>query len=229
MKTMSAQAILQEENTYDEKELTEICEKRSPLYRFFKRFFDVFLSVAVLICFSPFWLIIATAIWIEDKGPVLYVQERYGLNGKVFRMYKFRSMCRDAEKLHKNLLKRNELDGPAFKMKNDPRVTRVGRILRRTSLDEIPQLINIIKGEMSIVGPRPLVTYEAEQCDEYQNLRLLMKPGLTCYWQCSGRSNVTFDEWIGMDLRYIREAGFWVDLKIIFRTIMAVLHMDGAY
>ena len=226
---MIAQTVPQEESIFDKTELLEICENRSGSYKFWKRFFDITLSVAALICFLPFFLVIALAILIEDGGPVLYVQERCGKDGKVFRMYKFRSMCKNAEKLHKKLLKWNELDGPAFKMKNDPRITKVGKILRKTSLDEVPQLINIIKGEMSIVGPRPLATYEAEKCDEYQNQRLLVKPGLTCYWQCGGRNNVTFDEWIEMDLQYIREASLKVDFKIILKTVKAVLHMDGAW
>lgn len=198
-------------------------------YMTMKRLFDVVCSLLGLILLSPIMLITALLIVIEDGGPVLFVQERNGIQGKVFRMYKFRSMCQDADKMHQSLLEKNELDGPAFKIKDDPRLTRVGKFIRKTSIDELPQLVNIIKGEMSIVGPRPLPTYETEQCNDYQKQRLLVKPGLTCYWQCSGRNNISFDEWIEMDLQYIEDASFWIDIKIIFRTIISVLGQKGAY
>lgn len=225
---MDVQALQQENGLYNRVELKTICGRRS-LYRFMKRICDIMLSAAALVVLSPLFLVVALVIKLEDGGSVIYVQERTGHNGKVFRMYKFRSMCQDAEKIHKELLDRNELDGPAFKMKNDPRVTKVGRFIRRTSIDELPQLVNIVKGEMSIVGPRPLPTYEAEQCNEYQSQRLLVKPGLTCYWQCCGRNDIPFDEWIEMDLRYIKEAGILTDLKLIFMTVGAVVRSDGAY
>lgn len=151
-------------------------------YLIAKRAMDMVCSVAGLLLLWPVFLITAAAILLEDGGPVIYTQERTGLQGKVFRMYKFRSMCRDAEKKREELLKENELDGPVFKIRKDPRITRVGRFIRKTSIDELPQLWNILKGEMSLVGPRPLATYETEQCDEYQKQRLLAKPGLTCYW-----------------------------------------------
>lgn len=198
-------------------------------YRVVKRAADIICSLTALVVLSPVFLITAVAIRLEDGGPVFYVQKRNGLNGKVFRMYKFRSMCRNAEEIHKQLLEQNELDGPAFKLKDDPRVTRVGRFIRRTSIDELPQLVNIIKGEMSIVGPRPLPTYETEQCNDYQKRRLLVKPGLTCYWQICGRSDVPFDEWIEMDLKYIRDAGVWVDFKMIVKTVVTVITGKGAY
>lgn len=226
---MDVQALQQENVLYNRMELQAICSRRRNLYRFVKRLCDITLSVAALVILSPVLLIVALMIKLEDDGNVIYVQERTGHNGKVFRMYKFRSMCQDAEKIHKDLLDQNELDGPAFKMKDDPRVTKVGKVIRRTSIDELPQLINIIKGEMSIVGPRPLPTYEAEQCNEYQSQRLLVKPGLTCYWQCCGRNDIPFDEWIEMDLRYIREAGILTDLKLICMTIGAVVRSEGAY
>lgn len=197
-------------------------------YRFCKRFFDIVLSVAALVILLIPMMIVALAIFIEDGGPVIFCQERSGWNGQTFRMYKFRSMCRNAPEMHAKLLKDNELDGPAFKMKDDPRVTRVGKFIRKTSIDELPQLINIIKGEMSIVGPRPLPTYETEQCNEYQKQRLLIKPGLTCYWQCGGRNNVGFDEWVEMDLRYIREASLATDFLIILRTFKSVFTGEGA-
>lgn len=198
-------------------------------YLVVKRVFDVVMSLVALIVLLPVFLVTAIAIWAEDRGPVIFLQKRNGLNGEVFRMYKFRSMCVDAPNMHKELLKMNELDGPAFKLKDDPRVTKVGRFIRKTSIDELPQLINILKGEMSIVGPRPLPTYETEQCTDYQRQRLLIKPGLTCYWQCSGRNDIPFDEWMELDLKYIEEASFWVDLKIIFMTVEAVICGKGAY
>jgi len=206
----------------------DVVEKKSRAYFFMKRFFDIFLSSIALVFLLIVMIPVAIAIVIEDGFPVFFSQERNGLNGKVFKMYKFRSMCRNAQQMHFDLLDENELDGPAFKMKDDPRITKVGKFLRRSSLDELPQLINIIKGEMSIVGPRPLPTYETEQCNEYQNQRLLVKPGLTCYWQCSGRNDIPFDEWIELDLKYIREASMWTDVKIICKTFGAVLTGDGA-
>lgn len=215
----------------DSKEMTDSIlsySAKSTGYLFMKRCFDIVASCLGLIILSPVFLISAVLIFFEDGGPVIYRQDRNGLNGKVFRMYKFRSMCKDAEKMHQQLLAQNELDGPAFKMKDDPRLTKVGKFIRKTSIDELPQLINIIKGDMTIVGPRPLPTYETAQCTPYQNQRLNVKPGLTCYWQCSGRSNVPFDEWIEMDLKYIREASFLVDVKIILKTFGAVVTGKGA-
>lgn len=202
---------------------------KSLAYRFFKRFFDIVLSLIALIVLSPVFLITAIAIRLEDGEPVIFKQKRSGLNGTEFGMYKFRSMVKNAAELHKSLLDQNELDGPAFKMKDDPRITKVGKIIRKTSIDELPQLINIIKGEMSIVGPRPLPVYEQEQCNEYQNQRLLVKPGLTCYWQISGRNNITFDEWMELDLKYIKDASLITDAKVLIMTVVAVIKMAGAY
>lgn len=201
----------------------------SVIFKIGKRAFDVLGSLMGLIVLAPVFLIIALAIKIEDGGYAFYKQDRNGLNGKVFEMYKFRSMCMNAEQMHQSLLEKNELDGPAFKLKNDPRVTKVGHFIRRTSLDELPQLVNILKGEMSFVGPRPLPTYETEQCNDYQKQRMMIKPGLTCYWQCSGRNNLSFDEWIELDLKYIREASLWTDFKIMCKTVASVISGDGAY
>lgn len=226
---MDAQMFQQSVLEYSADELQTIYSKKRFLYRFCKRFGDIVLSLIGLIALSPLFLVIAIIIKLEDGGAVFYIQERNGINGKVFRMYKFRSMCMNAEKIHKELLSQNELDGPAFKIKNDPRVTKIGKFIRKTSIDELPQLLNIVKGEMSIVGPRPLPTYETAQCNEYQNQRLVVKPGLTCYWQCCGRNNISFDEWIEMDLRYIREAGILTDAKLILKTFGAVIRSDGAY
>ncbi len=201
---------------------------QNPGYRIAKRFFDVILSLIALIVLSPVFLITAIAIKLEDGNPVIFTQERSGLNGTVFKMYKFRSMVKNAPELHKSLLDKNELDGPAFKMKDDPRITKVGKIIRKTSIDELPQLVNILKGEMSIVGPRPLPVYETEKCNEYQNQRLLVKPGLTCYWQVMGRNDIGFDEWIELDLKYINRAGLFTDLGLIIMTFGAVFSGKGA-
>lgn len=190
---------------------------------------DVVCSAAALAVLSPIFLAVAVAIKLEDKGPVIFTQNRTGKDGKVFRMYKFRSMYVDAEKRRSELLARNEADGPLFKIADDPRVTKVGRFIRRTSIDELPQLVNILKGEMSIVGPRPLVTYEQNQCTEYQAQRLLVKPGLTCIWQVSGRSDTSFDELIEMDLEYIRNQSLWLDIKLILKTVVVVFTHKGAY
>lgn len=202
--------------------------ERSGGFFFLKRAFDITASLVGLLVLSPLFLIVSVSILIMDGGPVLFVQERNGLHGKVFRMYKFRSMCRNAAEMHEELLAKNELDGPAFKMKDDPRVTKIGKFLRKTSIDELPQLLNVLKGEMSIVGPRPLATYETEKCNDYQKQRMQIKPGLTCYWQCKGRSGVPFDEWIEMDLKYIREAGVLTDIKIMIQTVGVVLSGKGA-
>ena len=198
-------------------------------YHICKRIMDVVCSAAVLAVLSPIFLAVAVAIKLEDKGPVIFTQNRTGKDGKVFRMYKFRSMYVDAEKRRSELLARNEADGPLFKIADDPRVTKVGRFIRRTSIDELPQLVNILKGEMSIVGPRPLVTYEQNQCTEYQAQRLLVKPGLTCIWQVSGRSDTSFDELIEMDLEYIRNQSLWLDIKLILKTVVVVFTHKGAY
>lgn len=206
-----------------------VVQKERRGYEFAKRVFDVVSSLLALIVFSPLMGITALAIKLEDGGSPIFAQTRVGKDGKFFRMYKFRSMCEDAEKKLKELQDRNEADGLAFKMSNDPRVTRVGAFIRKTSIDELPQLFNIFKGNMSVVGPRPPLGYEVMQYDDYQMQRLSVKPGLTCYWQCSGRSDVSFDEWMEFDIKYIRERSFFKDIEIIFRTIPAVLFHKGAY
>lgn len=204
-------------------------EKKRYIYTAVKRLFDFVLSFVGLIALSPLLLITAAAIKTDSKGPVLYSQPRAGKNGRVFKMYKFRSMCADADQHLYELQKLNERDGPAFKIANDPRVTRVGRVIRRKSIDELPQLINIIKGDMSIVGPRPPLLNEVSQYTETQMRRLDVKPGLTCYWQISGRDGITFDQWVKLDCKYIEERSLLTDLKIILRTIPTVLFGWGAY
>ncbi|NLJ16518.1 MAG: sugar transferase [Clostridiales bacterium] len=200
-----------------------------PVYEFFKRAFDIVASLLGIIVLSPLLLVIALIIKFSDKGPVFFVQNRTGKDGKVFKMYKFRSMYVDAEKRRNELLDQNEADGPLFKIAKDPRVTKIGAFIRKTSIDELPQLFNCLIGNMSVVGPRPLVTYEQDQCTEYQAQRLLVKPGITCYWQISGRSDLNFDDLIELDLKYIKERSFLTDIKIIFKTFSAVLKSKGAY
>lgn len=174
-------------------------------------------------------LITALAIIIDyPKGSPIFLQERIGRNGKKFKMFKFRSMVVDAEDKLDNLLKSNEMDGPVFKIAKDPRITRVGRFIRKTGIDELPQLFNIIKGDMSIVSPRPALPREVEQYNEYQLQRLYVTPGITCYWQIQpNRNGISFDDWIDLDIKYIQERSLWIDIKIILRTFRSVFSAEG--
>ncbi|MDO4300477.1 MAG: sugar transferase [Clostridia bacterium] len=198
-------------------------------YLFIKRVFDIISSGIAIIVLSPVMIITAAAIVIESPGSPIFAQERVGRNGKIFKMYKFRSMCLDAEKKLKKLQSQNEADGPVFKIKDDPRITRIGRFIRKYSIDELMQLFNIFKGDMSVVGPRPALPGEVAEYDDFAKLRLLVKPGLSCYWQISGRSNIGFSEWMQLDVKYIREMSILTDIKIILLTIPAILKGDGAY
>jgi exopolysaccharide biosynthesis polyprenyl glycosylphosphotransferase len=194
-----------------------------------RRIFDVALASVLLVLLSPLLLSIAVAILVSTPGgPVIFRQRRAGLHGRQFWMLKFRSMQIGADEIKATLADYNEMDGPAFKMSNDPRVTRFGRFLRKTSLDELPQLWNILRGDMSFVGPRPVPVEEVEQYEPWQRRRLSMKPGLTCLWQVSGRNELTFDEWMRLDLEYIDNWSLWLDLKIAIKTIPAVLLGRGA-
>lgn len=200
-----------------------------PVYEFFKRVFDILLSSLALIVLSPLFLVVAIAIKAQDGGNVFFKQIRLTKGGKEFGMYKFRSMCIDAESKLEALMDQNEMEGPAFKMENDPRITKVGRFIRKTSIDELPQLVNIIKGEMSIIGPRPPLVREVKEYTPYQMHRLDVKTGLSCYRECYGRSNIhNFDEWVESDLKYIRERSLWTDLKVILLTVKVVLTGEGA-
>jgi len=201
---------------------SEVKWKKSAVYFVVKRFADIFFSILGIVFMSPIMLITAIAIKVESKGPVIFSQQRVGKEGKLFKMYKFRSMVPEAEELKEKLMDQNEMSGPMFKMTDDPRITKVGRIIRKTSIDELPQLINVIKGDMSLVGPRPNLPKEVEQFNEYQKLKLLAKPGLTCYWQVMGRSSIGFEEWMELDIRYIKERSLWVDIKLIFRTFFVL-------
>jgi exopolysaccharide biosynthesis polyprenyl glycosylphosphotransferase len=193
-----------------------------------KRAFDMLMSAAVMVLLAPVFLAIAAAIRLDSPGPIFFRQRRVGQNGRLFDMMKFRSMYQDAEARLEALRAQNEMSGPVFKMANDPRVTRVGRFLRKTSLDEFPQFWNVLRGEMSIVGPRPPIPAEVRQYKRWQRRRLSMKPGITCIWQISGRNNIDFDRWMELDLQYIDEWSLWGDIQICFKTIPAVLSARGA-
>lgn len=200
-----------------------------PVYDVCKRVFDLVMSTLALIVLSPVFLAVIIAIKLEDGGKPFYSQIRLTKGGKEFKMYKFRSMCPDADKKLEALLKYNEMEGPAFKMENDPRITKVGRFIRRTSIDELPQLINIIKGDMTIIGPRPPLPREVAQYTPYQMHRLDVKTGLACYHECQGRSDdKDFDKWVEADLKYIRERSMLTDIKVILMTIRVVLTGKGA-
>ncbi len=198
-------------------------------YLFLKRFFDVLASLIAIIALSPVFIITSLAIFINDPhGSPIFVQKRVGKNGKVFKFYKFRSMVVNAEELLESLREKNEKDGPVFKIKDDPRITKVGKFIRKTSIDELPQLFNILKGDMSIVGPRPALPKEVEQYNAYQQQRLLVTPGLTCVWQSSDhRDSISFDEWMDMDIEYINCQSVKLDIKLIFRTFKVVFGGQG--
>ncbi|MCR1822460.1 MAG: sugar transferase [Terrisporobacter othiniensis] len=203
--------------------------KNRKLYLFCKRSMDIVASLLGLILLSPIFLIIAIAIKLEDpKGSIFFSQMRSGKNNKLFPMYKFRSMVSNAEELLEELKDLNEMDGPAFKIKDDPRITKVGKFIRKTSIDELPQLFNVLKGDMSLVGPRPPIPHEVAEYNNYQMQRLLVKPGLTCIWQVSGRNSIGFDEWVEMDLDYIKNRNLFMDIKLIFKTIGVLFGDDNA-
>ena len=194
-----------------------------------KRCFDVVMSLLALILLSPLFLVLAVIIFVDDPhGSPIFSQIRVGKDGRLFRFYKFRSMIVNAEDMLEQLQDQNEMEGPAFKIKDDPRITRIGKFIRRTSLDELPQLVNVLKGELSLVGPRPPLPREVEQYTPRQMKRLTVKPGLTCYWQIQPhRNSLSFDQWLALDLQYINERSTLVDLKILFATVKVVFHGDG--
>jgi exopolysaccharide biosynthesis polyprenyl glycosylphosphotransferase len=194
-----------------------------------KRLLDIFVSSLLLILLAPVFILVALLVKLDFSGPVFFVQDRVGLNKRRFRMYKFRTMVGDAEKKQSQLESLNEADGPVFKIKNDPRITAIGKFLRKTSIDELPQLFNVLSGDMSLVGPRPLPVRDYEGFNEdWQRRRFSVRPGITCIWQVGGRSSVSFEKWMELDLQYIDKWSLWLDFQILLRTIPAVLKGSGA-
>jgi lipopolysaccharide/colanic/teichoic acid biosynthesis glycosyltransferase len=199
-----------------------------PLYSAVKRIGDVAIALLLLLLTAPLWLTAAVFVRLSGPGPVIFRQTRSGENGRLFTCYKFRTMVNGADEQKAELLHLNETTGPVFKMRHDPRRTPIGRWLRKTSIDELPQLLNVLKGDMSLVGPRPPLPDEVARYTPYEWGRLAVKPGLTCIWQVSGRSLLTFADWVALDLEYIRRRGFLLDLLLIIRTVPAVITGKGA-
>lgn len=206
---------------------SEITKHR--FYRFIKRSFDIIASFIGLIVLSPIFLLVAIAIKLDDGGPVFYNQERIGKNGKPFKMYKFRSMKVNADQELNNLIHKNEIEGAMFKIKDDPRITRVGKFIRKSSIDEFPQLLNVLLGQMSIVGPRPPLPREVQMYSDYDWQRLYVRPGCTGLWQVTVRNSVGFHEMVNIDLEYIKKRGFWLDIKIMLKTIKVIFIPNSAY
>lgn len=194
-----------------------------------KRIFDVTVSFFAVLVLLPFLTAVYILIFIDDPhASPIFRQKRVGRHGRVFTMYKFRTMVANAENMKDGLAGQNEMDGPVFKIKDDPRITRIGKFLRTTSIDELLQLFNVLKGDMSLVGPRPPLIEEVELYDDYQKLRLVVTPGLTCFWQTANdRNDISFNDWVEMDINYIETRTFWLDIKIIVRTILVVITREG--
>lgn len=197
-------------------------EERSSLYEIIKRTIDIVISGIALIILSPVLLVVGICIKLESKGPIFFSQKRVGLNGEEFNMFKLRSMVVNAEELKEKLTSQNEMAGPMFKMKDDPRITNVGKFIRKTSIDELPQLFNILRGEMSLVGPRPSLPNEVKEFEPWMLKRLEVKPGLTCYWQVMGRNTIQFEDWMRLDVKYVNERNLWIDIKLIFKTVFVL-------
>ncbi len=212
---------------YEGIDFKEVYKKKPLVYKIIKRVFDVFASALLLIVLSPLLLVMAIAIKAEDGGPIIYSGKRWGKDFKYFPMHKFRSMCVDAEARTNEVVSEADKNGMAFKVKDDPRITKIGKFMRKTTIDELPQLWNVFKGQMSMVGPRPIQTTR-ETGDPYEFQRWCVKPGITCYWQVCGRAEVPWEEWVEMDLRYITEMSVWTDIKLLSKTISAVLGRKGA-
>jgi exopolysaccharide biosynthesis polyprenyl glycosylphosphotransferase len=202
--------------------------RRKPVQQAIKRAFDIFASSIALALLSPLMITVAALIKLTSRGPVLFKQHRVGLHGRVFHMLKFRSMVANAEELKARLIAMNEQQGPVFKMRRDPRITAVGRFIRKYSIDELPQLINVLRGEMSIVGPRPPIPAEVDKYEAWQRRRLSVRPGLTCVWQVSGRNQISFEEWMYLDMQYIDHWSLAQDFHLILKTVPVVLSGRGA-
>jgi lipopolysaccharide/colanic/teichoic acid biosynthesis glycosyltransferase len=200
----------------------------NPLFLSYKRAFDIVASVFLLVFLSPLLLVIAAAVKLSSHGPIFYHWRVVGKDGRRFTGFKFRSMCEDADELKRQLEKLNEMHGPVFKITDDPRITKFGKWMRRYSLDELPQLYSVLKGDMSLVGPRPPLVTEYDRFDDHQKQKLLVKPGITCLWQISGRNRVSdFDDWVRLDVDYIRRCSAKLDLWILWRTVREVLKGSG--
>jgi exopolysaccharide biosynthesis polyprenyl glycosylphosphotransferase len=205
-----------------------LCYPYRPAQMAAKRLFDIVTAVVALWLLLPLFAVVVAAIRLTSRGPIFFKQVRVGLHGKPFHMLKFRSMVVDAEALQARLAAQNEMTGPVFKMKHDPRITRVGRFIRKYSIDELPQLVNVLRGDMSLVGPRPPLPSEVARYQAWQRRRLSVRPGLTCIWQVSGRNQISFEEWMYLDMRYIDNWSLSQDLQLIFRTVPVVLTGRGA-
>ncbi|WP_294471427.1 sugar transferase [uncultured Ruminococcus sp.] len=203
----------------------EVHYEERPVYEVVKRIFDIICSVSALAVLSPLMLIVMILIMIDDFGSPVYTQERVGRDGRIFKIYKFRSMYKKADKIREELMAKDECRGATFKMKNDPRITRIGHIIRKTSIDELPQLVNILKGEMSVIGPRPFIPREQANLPDD---RLLVNPGLSCYWQVGGKNSLTKEEQIALDRKYIEDRSIAVDIKIIIKTILFVFKIGNS-
>jgi exopolysaccharide biosynthesis polyprenyl glycosylphosphotransferase len=201
---------------------------KAPSYEISKRAFDILMASLALLLSSPITLVVALLIKLTDRGPVFFKQVRVGRGGRYFWCYKFRSMCVDAEEKKKQLMHLNEVSGPVFKMKRDPRVTKVGAVIRKLSIDEFPQFFNVLIGDMSIVGPRPPLPSEVSLYNAHERGRLAVVPGITCIWQVSGRSDVSFEKWVELDLEYIETMSLATDIRILLQTVPAVLKGSGA-
>lgn len=212
---------------YEGIDMKEVYRKKSLLYKAVKRLFDIVVSLLLLIILSPILLGTAIAIKLEDGGPVIFSGQRWGKDFKYFPMHKFRSMCVDAEARTQEVISEDDKNGMAFKIKDDPRITKVGKFMRKTTIDELPQLWNVFKGDMSLVGPRPIQT-TSDEGDPYDMQRWTVKPGITCFWQVDGRAEVPWNEWVEMDLKYITEMSVATDIKLMIATIKAVLRRNGA-
>ena len=208
-------------------DMKAVYASKSLFYKFIKRLFDIVASGLGLIILSPIFLITAIAIKIEDGGPVIYSGQRWGKDFKYFPMHKFRSMCVNADKMVSQVASEENINGMAFKIVDDPRMTKMGKFMRKTSIDELPQLWNVFKCQMSLVGPRPIQTTR-EDGDPYEMQRWCVKPGITCIWQIDGRAEVEWDEWVEMDLQYISEMSVWTDLKLLLGTVAAVFKKSGS-
>ncbi len=201
---------------------------KSIAYLFIKRLFDIIAGLIGVVVLIPLTVIIGFFILIEDGGPIFFSQKRVTKDGKTFNLHKFRSMCVDAEKIRKTMDSENEMDGPVFKVKNDRRITRVGKVIRKTGLDELPQLINVLSGAMSLVGPRPALPMEVEKYDEEAKKRLQVKAGITCIWQVQpNRNSISFADWMKMDAEYVEKASLLLDIKILFKTVATVFRAEG--